>query len=450
MGIAGALLLHLLLGAHVCGDPSNCSLAHVLPDKQTTSPLLRFTAETGPCFAMPSLVSDFILNPVLRQARRFSSGFAAEEPPRPSSGFVAEEPLRPQRRRPGSAGTSGSVNDAILESDEDGEAWIVNAGHTPDGTIAHRNEPSNSASPSQGTLLPSPEIVHASSGADTERSQRPHTSDSSQGTNTNTQTVWSLMDNAKRAPLPEDDGMGELRRKIQAISAMDVSQESKAQMVHQLLIENYNKSQQPSGAVLAAMRPESPSGRSAPSQSESPGPTGPLQALKFWNPLGEGSGPLDLPLTAKDLQPTYAPNRAPTDELAWGQEPKHEEAEANGPRALGCQHYRRNVKLQCAACEKWYTCRFCHDEAEDHPLPRQQTKHMLCMLCGCAQKASDSCSQCGQSAAYYYCGICKLWNDDPNKPIYHCPDCGLCRVGQGLGKDFFHCKVRTLPLPNST
>ena len=36
---------------------------------------------------------------------------------------------------------------------------------------------------------------------------------------------------------------------------------------------------------------------------------------------------------------------------------------------------------------------------------------------------------------------CKLWDDDPHKSIYHCNDCGICRIGKGLGKDFFHCKV---------
>lgn len=241
--------------------------------------------------------------------------------------------------------------------------------------------------------------------------------------------------------------MGELRRKIRAIQAMDVSESRKAQLMHQLLMEKYTKSQRLSGATLASMRPESPTSRSVSEAPEHPEPTGPLHVLKFWNPLGDGSGPLNLPLTEEDLTPTYAPTAAPpTDEFVLQPEAPRAESgpEGGGRRALGCEHYRRNVKLQCADCGRWYTCRFCHDAAEDHVLPRQQTKHMLCMLCGCAQRASDACVRCGQSAAYYYCGICKLWNDDPNKPIYHCPDCGLCRVGQGLGKDFFHCKVSPL------
>ncbi len=68
---------------------------------------------------------------------------------------------------------------------------------------------------------------------------------------------------------------------------------------------------------------------------------------------------------------------------------------------------------------------------------------MLCMLCSTPQKASDVCVNCGEIAANYYCNICKLWENRKSKPIYHCNDCGICRRGLGLGKDFFHCKVST-------
>lgn len=40
----------------------------------------------------------------------------------------------------------------------------------------------------------------------------------------------------------------------------------------------------------------------------------------------------------------------------------------------------------------------------------------------------------------YYCKECKLWDSDPRKTIYHCHDCGICRIGKGLGQDYFHCK----------
>ncbi|KAI8642379.1 zinc-ribbon-domain-containing protein [Parasitella parasitica] len=107
---------------------------------------------------------------------------------------------------------------------------------------------------------------------------------------------------------------------------------------------------------------------------------------------------------------------------------------------LGCKHYQRNCKLQANCCEKIYTCRFCHDEAEDHTIVRHETKIMLCMMCLTLQPAAQNCNSCGERVASYYCDKCKLWDDDPKKSIYHCDDCGICRQGNGLGKDFFHCE----------
>ena len=41
--------------------------------------------------------------------------------------------------------------------------------------------------------------------------------------------------------------------------------------------------------------------------------------------------------------------------------------------------------------------------------------------------------------ARYHCTICHLFEDSRSRRIYHCADCRICRVGEGLGKDFFHC-----------
>ncbi|KAF9919980.1 hypothetical protein FBU30_010294 [Linnemannia zychae] len=56
------------------------------------------------------------------------------------------------------------------------------------------------------------------------------------------------------------------------------------------------------------------------------------------------------------------------------------------------------------------------------------------------QEAAQHCNSCKARMAVYYCDTCKLWDDDPKKHIYHCDDCGICRIGQGLGRDYFHCK----------
>ncbi|KAF9296623.1 hypothetical protein BGZ88_012267 [Linnemannia elongata] len=107
---------------------------------------------------------------------------------------------------------------------------------------------------------------------------------------------------------------------------------------------------------------------------------------------------------------------------------------------LGCKHYRRGCKLKANCCGKWFNCRFCHDDVCNHTIVRNETKMMLCMHCKAIQPAAQNCNSCNAQLAKYYCDICKLWDDDPDKPIYHCADCGICRIGNGLDQDFFHCK----------
>ena len=239
--------------------------------------------------------------------------------------------------------------------------------------------------------------------------------------------------------LPEDDGMGHMRRRILAIQRTDSSNEVKARLVHGLMTEKHNASQSsvPDRAHSPVsihsfdrpVTPPSPKSTESIRQPDSP-PTSSSSAGHRANPFH---------LTPEDLKPTYY-QRPSTLTKDWDRDGRSSEFEEE-PRALGCAHYKRNIKLQCSACSRWYTCRFCHDAVEDHMLNRRETKSMLCMLCGCAQPASEECALCSERGAWYYCDVCKLWDDDPQKSIYHCNDCGICRVGQGLGKDFFHCKV---------
>jgi hypothetical protein len=66
---------------------------------------------------------------------------------------------------------------------------------------------------------------------------------------------------------------------------------------------------------------------------------------------------------------------------------------------------------------------------------------MMCMHCQTIQPANKSCNKCERELSRYYCDKCKFWDDQPDKHIYHCDSCGICRVGQGLGIDYFHCNV---------
>ena len=216
--------------------------------------------------------------------------------------------------------------------------------------------------------------------------------------------------------LPEDDGMGPLRHRINAIWAGDGTPADKSRLVHVLMMERYRVTH----------------GTATPLSGRHP------NIDRRGSPMSIVSGTSQeviFNLSPDDLVPTYAPIK----KAEQGAENDDTVAENLEP-VLGCQHYKRNVKLQCNECERWYTCRICHDEAEDHNLPRRETRHMLCMLCNTPQTVSQYCRMCTQQAAFYYCAVCKLWNNDPLKSIYHCDDCGICRLGEGLGKDFFHCK----------
>ena len=386
-----------------------------------------------------SLVSNFIINPVLRQARRFSSGFATDDDQVPAT-------LRNSRGRSASD-SNPTVDNAIIEGnvEESGRAEASissspgHSGLTPEERRQNRlafnirgtarrsalNRPAT-ADPTLTGLASSPRQLLQPA------PRTPTVADARNATPT-----WGEEVN-RSTPLPEDDGNGELRRRIIAIQDSGISSSEKARLVHELLMEGY-VSRHGLPPTSPPLKPESPNGRSAPDPDPAES-SRPLNPLKFWNSLGDPSGPLDLPLTEDDLTPTYVPNAPASDDIIDALGNTIIEDNENQPK-LGCEHYRGNVKMQCDTCARWYTCRFCHDANEDHVLPRKETKHMLCMRCGCPQKASDTCVGCGNSAANYFCGVCKLWNDDLNKPIYHCSDCGLCRVGQGLGRDFFHCKV---------
>ena len=105
---------------------------------------------------------------------------------------------------------------------------------------------------------------------------------------------------------------------------------------------------------------------------------------------------------------------------------------------MGCQHYQRGCKIRPECCGMWTVCRLCHNaEHEDHEIVRFATKYMMCMHCTTVQKVGQDCHKCAKRMADYYCGTCKMWSNDPQKPIFHCAECGICRLGVEGG--FKHC-----------
>ena len=422
---------------------------------------------------MSSLVSEFLINPVLRQARRFSrtshthdqigplsSQRSAETQHEVAIADIVERLEGLNESGNGGSGAIESLSGASLTSSPiedngglEAELQALEAGRTPTIPVpfssAHvvplrvaslRSEPGQmdddvSDNPSFGvpgrfrTSPPSSDTGHnAASMSPAGGSSRRSTLEGGQPGSSNHHRTSSL---------PEDDGMGALRHQIIMIQSMDVPAEQKARLMHRLLTRGYSQAQE---MFHARHQPSAHSQASMISQER---PSTPASLSSF---IWQINGALDaappeqqytFQLSPDDLRPTYAPPNPPeTDEDG------DINVEEQTP-VLGCRHYTRNVKLQCSSCDRWYTCRLCHDEAEDHILNRKATKNMLCMVCGCAQRAGEFCVGCGERTAWYYCDVCKLWDNDSTKNIYHCHDCGICRKGRGLGKDFFHCKVCT-------
>ncbi|KAB2035531.1 hypothetical protein ES319_D04G158500v1 [Gossypium barbadense] len=144
-------------------------------------------------------------------------------------------------------------------------------------------------------------------------------------------------------------------------------------------------------------------------------------------------------IAAQQKSPQTSAIECSNDEDLYGCSPSFRDLEK---QEFGCEHYKRNCKLRAACCGKLYTCRFCHDKVSDHSMDRKATTDMMCMSCLKIQPVGPVCTtpSCGElSMAKYYCNICKFFDDERN--VYHCPFCNLCRVGKGLGDDFFHCMV---------
>ncbi|KAF2672590.1 hypothetical protein BT63DRAFT_131459 [Microthyrium microscopicum] len=249
---------------------------------------------------------------------------------------------------------------------------------------------------------------------------------------------------------------GDLRRKIQDICQLPLNAEEKARRIHLIMNEQYimhqqNRKRAQSQVNLEISTLDRPNSSSSFNTISSSGSATDLDLYKKFN------------INPDDLVPTYRRRRAssgtqtPTHplrdnmgmtQLTTTSSPEAEETPAEDEVEYGCEHYKRNVKIQCFDCKTWWNCRNCHDDANlGHSLPRHKTENMLCMLCQTPGPAGQYCQHCGEQSAYYFCETCKLWDDDATKRIYHCDDCGICRLGEGIGKDFQHCNRCNVDIP---
>ncbi|CAL6077879.1 RING_finger and CHY zinc finger domain-containing protein [Hexamita inflata] len=108
-------------------------------------------------------------------------------------------------------------------------------------------------------------------------------------------------------------------------------------------------------------------------------------------------------------------------------------------KSVGCGHYIRGCQVRCETCQKFYPCRLCHDDEEDHDFPRYKTTTVKCNYCHEEQPIQQNCRHCNALFGSYYCDKCKLACNMgvDAKPNYHCDGCKMCMVG--LRSESKHC-----------
>eukprot|EP00178_Gracilaria_changii_P007368 TRINITY_DN2349_c0_g1_i1.p1 TRINITY_DN2349_c0_g1~~TRINITY_DN2349_c0_g1_i1.p1 ORF type:complete len:576 (-),score=59.17 TRINITY_DN2349_c0_g1_i1:3389-4960(-) len=133
----------------------------------------------------------------------------------------------------------------------------------------------------------------------------------------------------------------------------------------------------------------------------------------------------------------HSPSHSPNSSLP----PRSSSAAPQTPPLYGCKHYARRCKLKAPCCGMFVSCRFCHDEAvgDDHQMDRFEVDTVLCTVCMTEQPIGPECVNCSIRFARYYCTKCRFFDNSPDKHIYHCDRCHVCRLGKGLGIDVYHC-----------
>ncbi|ETV99927.1 hypothetical protein, variant 2 [Aphanomyces invadans] len=105
---------------------------------------------------------------------------------------------------------------------------------------------------------------------------------------------------------------------------------------------------------------------------------------------------------------------------------------------MSCGHYERGCHLLANCCGEWFPCRVCHDEDKEHKMDRHAVTRVRCRKCRCEQQPQQTCEKCKHVLGQYFCRVCNLFDHQGlEKGIFHCDQCGICRVGGRA--NYFHC-----------
>ncbi|AYV80384.1 MAG: CHY zinc finger family protein [Harvfovirus sp.] len=113
-----------------------------------------------------------------------------------------------------------------------------------------------------------------------------------------------------------------------------------------------------------------------------------------------------------------------------------------------CKHYSNHCTLFAPCCQKYYDCKRCHNESNEHILSGDGDIKIRCDYCGFDQKIRQTCEKCTKSLGEYYCEQCIIFENDLTRGIFHCDECKMCRLGGR--ENFFHCETCSCCLNVST
>ncbi|EMR88834.1 putative chy and ring finger domain protein [Botrytis cinerea BcDW1] len=416
---------------------------------------------------MTSLVSEFLINPVLRQARRFSrsepvhahdsndttnphlvpgssnnetdEAVIEDAPAREPTmnlpgtrelvgvGGITESPPNQNSTHEGSS--LGDIESLRHDANHD-EAGALATSHSQSHISPLENDMSGNSSSGVASLTQGNITEGSSSSTAPNTINFPMTSieGSSQDSSQNSTPAPMGLDTGSTA-LPADDGMGPLRQRIKYIQAMEIPTERKALMMHQLLTQGYTEAHEifnaknfvPTTAadkMISQERPATPNSLSSFIWQMN-GTSDPAPATEIHT----------FHLSPDDLMKTYAPLDPP--EVDDGNE-ETENTEDSTPK-LGCKHYKRNVKLQCSTCDRCKSVvgmetqfRNLDRAIDNQPMP-PQFQNTLAMV---------SCNDCyAKSAVKYHwlglkCAICDSYNT-AQLSILSDPDVETSAIGAG-------------------
>ena len=99
-----------------------------------------------------------------------------------------------------------------------------------------------------------------------------------------------------------------------------------------------------------------------------------------------------------------------------------------------CNHYpnKKCSDFYFECCQKTYECVRCHNENENHLF---QLKSITCIECSKIQDVKSHCVDCNIRFSTSFCKSCGLFSEQEH--IFHCVQCGLCRVGKE--EELIHC-----------